>query len=75
MDDGTKSLTVPLFAVPTAEKVSTVGVSNGILEELSHEFNGETSASFLSLALFHRYNKSGAGEDGPKLRVLEGLLV
>ena len=51
-------------------------ISNDILQEVSHNYNVETSASFLSLALYHRYSKSGAGSaDSPTLQVHEKLLT
>jgi hypothetical protein len=51
-------------------------ISSDILQEVSHNYNVETSASFLSLALYHRYSKSGAGSsDSPTLQVHEELLT
>lgn len=41
--------------------IQQIEISNEILEEISHNFNAETSASFMSLALYHRYSKSGGG--------------
>lgn len=89
VDDGLKRLEIPLFAIPSSYKPSTssstssfndlkmqLEISNDILQEVSHNFNIETSASFLSLALYHRYSKSGAGSaDSPTLQVHEELLT
>mmetsp|Transcript_30941 Transcript_30941/g.57286 ORF Transcript_30941/g.57286 Transcript_30941/m.57286 type:complete len:665 (-) Transcript_30941:91-2085(-) len=98
VDDGSKMLEIPLFAIPSlticnqlfaipSSSISLsqrrptlqqqqLDISNEILQELSHNFNSETSASFMALALFHRYNKSGAGSaaDSPVLKVSDGLL-
>eukprot|EP00970_Alexandrium_tamarense_P020451 scaffold15251_cov214-Alexandrium_tamarense.AAC.2 len=81
VDDGTKKLQIPLYANSNANTTPNnlqkrVEVSNQILQELSHSFSGETSAAFISLALFHRYSKSSGGDtgDGPSLTVSDGLL-
>ena len=97
VDDGSKMLEIPLFAIPSlticnqlfaipSSSISScqrptlqqqqLDISNEILQELSHNFNSETSASFMALALFHRYNKPGAGSaaDSPVLKVSDGLL-
>ena len=97
VDDGSKMLEIPLFAIPSlticnqlfaipSSSISScqrptlqqqhLDISNEILQELSHNFNSETSASFMAFALFHRYNKSGAGSavDRPVLKVSDGLL-
>ena len=85
VDDGTEMLEIPLLAIPptTDESMTSlqlqqqVNVSNEILQELSQNYNGETTASFMSLALFHRYNKSGEGSvdsTSPTLKVSDGLL-
>jgi len=87
VDDGLKRLEIPLFAIPSSYQLTTsststqleqqLEISNEILQELSHNYNTETSASFLSLALYHRYNTSGSGEagtDSPTLKVDEELL-
>ena len=90
VDDGLKRLEIPLFAIPSSYQQQQqqhhltapnnlqqqVEISNEILQELSHNYNSETSASFMSLALYHRYNKSGEGSsaDSPKLKVEEELL-
>ena len=82
VDDGSKLLEIPLLAIPegTASMASPqtqqqVDVSNEILQELSQNYNGGTSAAFMSLALFHRYNKNGpASTDSPVLTVSDGLL-
>lgn len=92
VDDGLKRLEIPLFAIPSSYQLTTtpststqleqqLEISNEILQELSHNYNTETSASFLSLALYHRYNTSGPGEagsasatDSPTLKVDEELL-
>ena len=88
VDDGLKRLEIPLFAIPSSYKPTTTSttsfnnlkmqleISNDILQEVSHNYNVETSASFLSLALYHRYSKSGAGSaDSPTLQVHEELLT
>ncbi|KAL7453144.1 hypothetical protein ACHAWC_004808 [Mediolabrus comicus] len=90
VDDGLKRLEIPLFAIPSSYKPTTTSTSsstfnnlkmqletsNDILQEVSHNYNVETSASFLSLALYHRYSKSGAGSaDSPTLQVHEELLT
>uniref|UniRef100_A0A7S2PXY5 Uncharacterized protein n=1 Tax=Skeletonema marinoi TaxID=267567 RepID=A0A7S2PXY5_9STRA len=61
---------------PPTQLEQQLEISNEILQELSHNYNTETSASFLSLALYHRYNTSGSGEatDSPTLKVDEELL-
>jgi len=89
VDDGLKRLEIPLFAIPSSYQLTTTSstqleqqleISNEILQELSHNYNTETSASFLSLALYYRYNTSGSGEagsattDSPTLKVDEELL-
>jgi hypothetical protein len=87
VDDGQKRLEIPLFAIPSSYQVKSsssspsylqrqLEISNDILQELSHNYNPETSASFLSLALYHRYNKSGEGNsaDSPTFKVEEDLL-
>jgi hypothetical protein len=97
VDDGSKMLEIPLFAIPTPavrEHQSTqqsvqhpvearlVEISNELLQELSHNYNVESSASFLSLALFQRFSiKSSGGRGGlnsgssvPTLTVSNGLL-
>lgn len=97
VDDGSKMLEIPLFAIPTPtvrEQQSTqqsvqhqvearlVEISNELLQELSHNYNVESSASFLSLALFQRYSiKSSGGRGGlnssssvPTLTVSNGFL-
>eukprot|EP00985_Skeletonema_marinoi_P008791 scaffold4015_cov200-Skeletonema_marinoi.AAC.22 len=96
VDDGLKRLEIPLFAIPSSYQLTTtpsssssppqleqqLEISNEILQELSHNYNTETSASFLSLALYHRYNTSGSGgeagsaatTDSPTLKVDEELL-
>ena len=82
VDDGTKILEIPLLAMPSSyrEELPTqlqrqLDTSNDILQELSLNFNSETSASFVSMALFHRYGKSGAGSaDSPTLTMSDGLL-
>ena len=71
VDDGLKRLEIPLFAIPSSYHLKAlsslsslhrqVEISNEMLQELSHNYNSETSASFLSLALYHRYNISGEG--------------
>ncbi|KAL9184938.1 hypothetical protein ACHAXT_002715 [Thalassiosira profunda] len=83
VDDGTKRLEVPLLAMPASGEETAMPpplqqqleFSNDILQELSLNFNGEASAAFMSLALFHRYNKSVEGSaDSPVLRLSEGLM-
>ena len=83
VDDDLKRLEIPLFAIPSSYQLTSssislqrqVEISNEILQELSHNYNSETSASFLSLSLYHRYNKSGEGSaDSPTLNVEEQLL-
>ena len=86
VDDGSRMLDIPLFAIPSSyqpnikQKMPTliqeqIDISNEILQELSHNYNSETSAAFMSLALFHRYNKNGAASaDSPVLKVSTGLL-
>eukprot|EP00984_Skeletonema_dohrnii_P026658 scaffold16024_cov81-Skeletonema_dohrnii-CCMP3373.AAC.1 len=88
VDDGLKRLEIPLFAIPSSYQLTSssshleqqLEISNEILQELSHNYNTETSASFLSLALYYRYNTSGSGEagsattDSPTLKVDEELL-
>ena len=100
VDDGTKWLEIPLFAIPSLFQHAMLSpqhssqqkldqfqmdmdISNEILQELSHSFNSETSASFISLSLFHRYCKSTfASRNGsrrdvssiPSLKVSKELL-
>ncbi len=86
VDDGSKMLEVPLFTVPSSfqptltataspRQRQQIDISNDILQELSQGFSGETSAAFMSLALFHRYNRSGPGSaDSPVLKVSDQLL-
>jgi len=86
VDDGLKRLEIPLFAIPSSYRLKEsssssrlqrqVEISNEILQELSHNYNTETSASFLSLALYHRYNISGEGgsADSPTFKVDNDLL-
>ena len=86
VDDGSRMLDVPLFAIPSSYQSTIkqampkliqeqIDISNEILQELSHNYNTETSAAFMSLALFHRYNKNGAASaDSPVLKVSTGLL-
>ena len=82
VDDGSKMLEIPLFSIPSSSiaKPQTdlqqqIDMSNEILQELSHNYNIETSAAFMSLSLYHRYNKSGeASADSPMLKVSTGLL-
>eukprot|EP00585_Thalassiosira_rotula_P001058 CAMPEP_0196161822 /NCGR_PEP_ID=MMETSP0910-20130528/47524_1 /TAXON_ID=49265 /ORGANISM="Thalassiosira rotula, Strain GSO102" /LENGTH=502 /DNA_ID=CAMNT_0041426767 /DNA_START=81 /DNA_END=1590 /DNA_ORIENTATION=- len=91
VDDGSKRFEIPLFAVPSSSSSSVsppnvsslqqqqqqLDISEEILQELSHDYNGETSASFVSLALFHRYSKSNAGnaDQGPTLKASDALLL
>lgn len=82
VDDGSKRLEIPLFAVPDSYDRNhspvrdPVEVSNEVLSELSHAFNVGTSASFISLSLLNRYKKSGGNRyaDAPTLRVSRRLL-
>jgi hypothetical protein len=82
VDNGSKRLEIPLFAVPDSydrnhsQARDPVEVSNEVLSELSHSFNIGTSASFISLSLLNRYKKSGDNryEDAPTLRVSRRLL-
>ena len=67
VDDGSKLLEIPLFSVPRSAAVPShyqekIELSNEILMEVSQNFNAASSAAFTSLALLHRYTKSGAGE-------------
>lgn len=89
VDDGSKMMEIPLVAIPTttcqertmqplsssSRQQQKLDMSNEILQELSQNYNAETSAAFMALSLFHRYNKSGAGSaDSPVLRVSDGVL-
>ena len=86
VDDGSKTLEVPLFSIPSSYYNSSqsssipiqqkkINISNEILQEITHNYNIESSASFISLALYHRYNKSGEGSaDSPTLKVSTRLL-
>ncbi|KAL3788482.1 hypothetical protein ACHAW5_002541 [Stephanodiscus triporus] len=70
VDDDGKMLEIPLYAVPSSSTTSSSSVrqqrrlqeeleiSSDILQELSQNYNVETSASFVSLALCQRYIKS-----------------
>jgi hypothetical protein len=78
VDEDSKILEVPLYSVPNFYDVNVndarlshdVQLSKDILKNLSHNFNTETSASFIALSLFHRYRKS----KGAMLRVSQHLL-
>ena len=67
VDDGTKMLEIPLYAIPSTSTMTSssaarqrqVEISSDILQELSQNFNFETSASLFALSLFYRYTKSG----------------
>ena len=71
VDDGSKMLEIPLYAIPSSAAAASspclrqrrlqeeVEISSDILQELSQNYNIETSASFIALSLFHRYTKSG----------------
>ena len=64
VDDGSKLLEIPLFSVPRNAAVPShyqdkIELSNDILTEVSLNFNAASSAAFTSLALLHRYKKSG----------------
>ena len=77
VDDGTKMLEIPLYAIPSTSTMTSssaaasspclrqrrlqeeVEISIDILQELSQNFNIETSASLFALSLFYRYTKSG----------------
>ncbi|KAL3802689.1 hypothetical protein HJC23_012013 [Cyclotella cryptica] len=83
VDDGSKRLEIPLFAIPDRydqnplEAREPFEISNEVLRELSHSFNGGTSASFVSLSLWNRYKKSSGGDrygDAPTLKVSHRLL-
>lgn len=85
VDDGSKMLEVPLFSIPSdynsqslsipIQQKKKIDISNEILQEITHNYNIESSASFISLALYHRYNKSGDGSaDSPTLKVSTRLL-
>ena len=87
VDDGSKMLEVPLYSIPSSsyynsqsssiqiQQKKKIDISNEILQEITHNYNIESSASFISLALFHRYNKSGEGSaDSPTLKVSTRLL-
>jgi hypothetical protein len=83
VDDGSKMLDIPLFAIPTIQlgreqsttqhslqyQVGTrlVEISNELLQELSHNYHIETSASFLSLALLQRYSIKSSGARGTEV--------
>ena len=84
-DDGSKMMQIPLGAIPTTcqERMKMqslsfsmqhqrLGMSNKVLLQ---NYNTETSAAFVPLTLFHRYNKSGAGNaDSPVLNVSDELV-
>lgn len=73
VDNGSKVLEVPLFAIPDSYanlQSGAIALSEEVLQRLSHNFNTETSASFLALSLFHRYRKS----KGARLKVSQRLL-
>ena len=85
VDDGSKMLEIPLFSIPSSSSYSQssiplhqkkkIDISNEILQEITHNYILESSASFISLALYHRYNKSGEGSaDSPTLKVSTRLL-
>jgi len=89
VDDGSKMLEIPLYSIPTSsynynnsqsssiplQHQQKIDISNEILQEITHNYNIESSASFISLALYHRYNKSGEGSaDSPTLKVSTRLL-
>jgi len=64
VDDGSKFLEIPLISVPRNAAVPShhhakIDLSNDILTEVSQNFNAASSAAFTSLALLHRYTKSG----------------
>lgn len=86
VDDGSKMLEIPLFSIPSSyynnslssipqqQQQKKINISNEILQEITHNYNIESSASFISLSLYHRYNKSGEGSaDSPTLKVSDGL--
>jgi len=84
-DDGSKMMQILLGAIPTTcqlrmqmQSLSSSmqqqrsGMSNKVLLQ---NYNAETSAAFVPLMLFHRHNKSGAGNtDSPVLKASDGLV-
>jgi hypothetical protein len=76
VDDDSQALEVPLFSIPASydkqsfQSKDAIELSEQVLQVLSHNFNSETSASFIALSLFQRYRKS----KGATLRVSQQLL-
>ena len=64
VDDDSKSFQLPLFNIPESFQSNDlrsredVQVSEKVLQKLAHNFNNETSAAFIALSLYHRYQKS-----------------
>ncbi|KAL7462861.1 hypothetical protein ACHAXS_003233 [Conticribra weissflogii] len=90
VDDKTKRLDIPLYAIPSFLQTTLFSetpmmvlrrqfeISDELLRETSHSYRMETSAAFISLALFQRYFKSssssGDAGSGPTLKVSTKLL-
>lgn len=75
VDDDSKVLEVPLYAIPGSYDMSgqfndALSLSEHVLQKFAHNFNAQTSASFIAMSLFHRYKRS----KGAKLRVSRNLL-
>ena len=64
VDDGSKTFQLPLFNIPDSfgsndlRSREDVQVSEKVLQNLCHNFNNETSAAFVALSLYHRYQNS-----------------